>query len=369
MRIGYDAKRAFNNTRGLGNYSRDTIRIMASHFPEIQFDLFTPKANPDIAFSLPKNAVKVEPKHPISGTWWRTFGITQEVRKRGLDLYHGLSHELPYGIENTGVPSVVTMHDLIFLKHPEYYPFIDRSFYKAKYLRSCKAATHVIAVSRETQQDLIELAGIPEEKTSVIYQGCHPQFLKVVPEEQRRALREKYGLPSSYMLNVAAIEPRKNQLNLLKAIAEGSIDFPLVVAGRPTDYLDELQQAVKSWHLQHKVFFLPDLRFEDLPALYQGASLFVYPSQAEGFGIPIVEALQSGVPVIASKGGCMEESGGPDSRYVDPDDSEELATQIQTVLSNEALQQQMRRKGKDYSNIFSDDNIANNIMLLYNSLI
>ena len=368
MKIGYDAKRAFNNHRGLGNYSRDTIRIMSSFFPQIEFDLFTPYTDPDIDFPCPGNATLVQPKRALSPSVWRTFGITQEIRKRGLDLYHGLSHELPYGIENTGIPSVVTMHDLIFLRHPELFPAVDRNLYKIKYLHSCKVATRIIAVSNQTKEDLIELAGIPEEKIEVVYQGCHPQFLKIVSEEQKQSFREAHQLPKEYLLNVAAMEPRKNQLRILEALAKGQIDFPLVLAGRQTEYLDELRQYVEKQHLQNKVFFLPDLSFNDLPALYQGASLFVFPSQYEGFGIPIVEALQSGVPVIASKGGCMEESGGPDSCYVDPEDPEELAEQIKRLLSDPEIRGQMLRQGKTYAQRFNDEHISNSIMNIYKSL-
>lgn len=368
MRIGYDAKRAFNNTRGLGNYSRETIRVMTSLHPEIQFDLFTPTTRPDIDFNLPANAVKVMPSTSFAGAWWRTFSITKEVKKRGIDLYHGLSHELPYGIEKTGVPTVVTMHDLIFLKHPEYYPYIDRKLYQIKYLHSCQIATHIIAVSRQTKEDLQALAGIPTEKISVVYQGCHPQFLQEVSEERKRAFRQQHGLPDEYMLNLAAIEPRKNQLQILKAMAEGGIDFPLVIAGRLTAYLDELRRYGAEHALEGKVFFLPDIAFEDLPTLYQGASLFLYPSQYEGFGIPIVEALQSGVPVIATEGGCMEESGGPGSRYVNPDDTEALSNEIQRILSSRELQLKMIRQGKEYARIFLDENIANNIIKIYGNI-
>lgn len=369
MRIGYDAKRAFNNTRGLGNYSRDTIRVMTSRYPDIQFDLFTPTTRPDIDFSFPANAVKIMPPTSFAGAWWRTFGITKEVKKRGVNLYHGLSHELPQGMEKTGVPTVVTMHDLIFLKHPEYYPYIDRKLYQIKYLHSCRIATHIIAVSQQTKEDLQAIVGIPAEKISVVYQGCHPQFLNEVSEERQQTFRQQHGLPTDYMLNLAAIEPRKNQLQLLKAMAEGGIDFPLVIAGRPTAYLEELRRYVAEHLLDGKVYFLPDVAFEDLPTLYQGASLFLYPSQYEGFGIPIVEALQSGVPVIATEGGCMEESGGPGSRYVNPEDTEALSNQIQGILSSPELQLEMKQQGKEYAKRFSDDNIACNIMNIYRNIL
>ena len=369
MKIGYDAKRAFNNHRGLGNYSRDTIRIIASHYPDTQIDLFTPKIDPSIRFDCPKNATVIQPKHNFMTSLWRTFGITKEAGKRQLDLYHGLSHELPVGIEKTHIHTVVTMHDLIFISHPELYPFIDRKLYKTKYLRSCRVADRIIAVSQQTKNDLIELWGIDEEKITVIYQGCHPAFCKQVTENQKGNIKKKYNLPDSYLLNVGAIEPRKNQLLILNALKAGAIDTPLVIAGRKTNHIAELQQYIEKNKLQGQVHVLPNVAFTDMPALYQNASIFIYPSLYEGFGIPVVEALQSGVPVIAAKGSCLEESGGPDSRYVSPNDEVELAEQIMIVSRDNNLRNNMIEKGKAYAKQFSDDTIANSLMKLYNDLI
>ena len=300
---------------------------------------------------------------------WRTFGITKEAENRHLDLYHGLSHELPVGIEKTHIPTVVTMHDLIFVRHPELYPFIDRKLYKAKYLRSCRVADRIIAVSQQTKNDLMELWGIEEEKISVVYQGCHPDFCQQVTDSQKQAVREKYHLPETYLLNVGAIEPRKNQLLVLEALVAGAIDTPLVIAGRKTNYIAELQQYIEKHRLQKQVFILPNVDFADLPALYQSASIFIYPSQYEGFGIPIVEALQSGVPVIAAKGSCLEESGGSDSRYIAPNSEVELAEQIMILERDSRLRNNMIEKGRAYAKQFSDKAIAIHLMQLYQSLI
>ena len=300
---------------------------------------------------------------------WRTFGITKEAGKRHLDLYHGLSHELPVGIEKAHIPTVVTMHDLIFIRHPELYSFFDRKSYKTKYLRSCRVADHIIAVSQQTKNDLMELWQIEEDKISVVYQGCHPHFCKQVTEEQKETTKKKYKLPEFYLLNVGAIEPRKNQMLILKALKAGAIDMPLVIAGRKTEYIAELKQFITQQQLENRVILLPNIDFNDLPALYQNAFLFIYPSQYEGFGIPIVEALQSGLPVIATKGSCLEESGGPDSRYVSPNDATELAEQIMIVANNNELRNSMIERGKNYAMRFSDHAIANNMMQIYKNLI
>lgn len=372
MKIGFDAKRAFTNHRGLGTYGRETIRIMATCAPENQYYLFTPDVDPTIRINRLDNQVVKLPSFYIGSftrTLWRTFRITSHAEKLGLDVYHGLSHELPYGIEKTKVHTVVTMHDLLFLKQPELFPAFDRKMYCKKYLRSCKVADKVIAVSERTKHDLLELTDTPESKIEVVYQGCSPQFKTLVNETRKKSLKEQYGLPEQFLLNVGAFEPRKNQLLILKALKAGKIDMPLVMAGRTTDYLKELQKYITENGLQNQVKLLPDFPAADLPALYQCASLFVFPSTYEGFGIPVVEAMTSGIPVIAATGSCLEESGGPDSIYVNPNDEEELASRINEVLSDEQKHVSMMLKGLTYTQRFSDQTIAENLIRIYKSII
>lgn len=370
MRIGFDAKRAFNNQRGLGNYSRETIRILTSLAPENQYFLFTPKISPEFEHFHPENAdiVSSYKNGKLQQASWRTFGITKEAEKLRLDIYHGLSHELPSGIEKTNVRTVLTMHDMLFIKHPELFPFFDRIMYRKKYLRSCCIADRIIAVSEQTKRDTLELTHIDENKIEVVYQGCRPEFKAKVSEEQKRQLKHKYRLPDQFLLNVAAIEPRKNQMLILKALANCRIDTPLVIAGKNTDYQKELLSFIEHHGLQSQVTILSDIPDADLPILYQSATLFVFPSIYEGFGIPVVEALESGLPVIASTGSCLEESGGPDSIYVSPNDENELAESIQQVLNDDTRRETMVQKGYEYAKRFSDAEICQQITRIYNTL-
>lgn len=370
MRIGFDAKRAFNNPRGLGNYSREFIRILCSHSPENHYYLFTPGVDPSIDFRCPSNAVLQQPSHAagkVKQATWRTFGIAKEAEKLGLDIYHGLSHELPSGIEKT-TKTVLTMHDLTFIKHPEWFPVLDRMMYRKKYLSSCQRADRIIAISELTKRDLLELTEVDPNKVEVVYQGCNPAFREMKTEAEKQRLRERYGLPESYLLNVAAIEPRKNQRLILEAMAVGDIDIPLVIAGTSTAYLEELQQVAAENRLQKRVIWLPDLPLGELPTLYQAATLFIFPSLYEGFGIPVVEALESGLPVIAAKGSCLEESGGPDSVFIDPNDAEELAERIKTLLDDESRRGRMALRGKAYVQRFSDAAINEKVIRIYKML-
>lgn len=371
MRIGFDAKRAFNNRRGLGNYSRETLRILTTLSPEHQYYLFTPRTDPSIGFACPINAQLVMPK--AKGSWpqsvWRTWGIAKEAKQQQLDLYHGLSHELPYGIEKTGIRTVLTMHDLLYLSHPEFFSAFDRTMYRKKYLHSCRVADRIVAISEQTRRDLLEQTDTPADKIEVVYQGCHPRFRQQVSEEAKRRFKEQYRLPEDFLLNVAAIEPRKNQLLLLKAMEAGRFDLPLVIAGQETPYLETLRQYARQHGLEHRVYWLPDLPGDVLPTLYQSATVFVFPSLYEGFGIPVVEALTSGLPVIAATGSCLEESGGPGSLYCAPTDEAEWAERIAEVVENETKRNTMIQLGLTYSERFSDQAIHQQLIQIYQNLV
>ena len=368
LKIGFDAKRAFYNKRGLGNYSREAIRILSELKPDNDYFLFTPKTENAIKFPLKSNCKIIKPSglYAKFPSLWRTVGQCKEIRQEKPDIYHGLSHELPCGIEKCNIRTIVTMHDVIFLKHPELFPLLDRYSFRKKYKRSCQVADKIIAISKQTKCDLIEYMGIDEKKIDVVYQGCNPIFKQPVPEETRKNILSKYSLPSNYMLIVCAIEKRKNQEIILKAMHVGEINIPLVIIGRPSAYKNELLQLISKYGLQEKVIFLHDIETAELPAIYQSAKLFVYPSLFEGFGIPILEALTSGVPVITSKGSCFEETGGKAARYVANDDAEELADAIREITGNKALAQQMIMEGNLHAELFSDENIANSLMRIYN---
>lgn len=372
MKIGFDAKRAFNNRRGLGNYSRDTIRILSSQFIDNQYFLYTTKINGDIPFQPKENCRTILPEGFLAKkmpSLWRTYGLAEEAKKEKLDLFHGLSHELPVGIEKSGAATVVTMHDLIFLKFPQLYPALDRAMYRKKYLRSCRAADRVIAISEQTKRDLVELTNIDGQKIDVVYQGCSPTFQNILSTDERQSICKKYALPSEYMLSVGALEERKNHILILKAIAKQQIDFPLVIIGNETAYTPTLYKFIAENHLENRVRILTNVPFSDFPALYQNARMLLYPSLFEGFGIPVLESLWSRVPVIAATGSCLEESGGPGSCYVSPQDPEELGAQMIDILNNSERRERMIEAGLQYVQNFTDETIANNLWNVYNKAI
>ncbi|WP_205501868.1 glycosyltransferase family 4 protein [Rufibacter psychrotolerans] len=356
MKIGYDAKRAFTNTSGLGNYSRFVISGMMTHFPQEEYSLFTPRRNELFKDFFPPMA-KTQVVLPSGlgkrfSSVWRTFGLRAALPQHGVQVYHGLSNELPYGIDRQKTKLVVTIHDLIFLRFPELYPALDRYIYRKKFKDACQAAHQTIAISAQTAQDLEEFFGVSREKVQVVYQDCDPVFQQTFEEEAQNAIREKYGLPAQFILCVGTLERRKNQLHLLKGWLAAGTPIPLVFIGRKTEYYKEMQAFIRQHGLEQKVLFLPYIPFQELPVIYQLATLFVYPSIFEGFGIPIVEALNSGVPVITSTGSCFSEAGGEAARYVSPTDAEALAQAMREILDSTALQKRMIKLGLEHAQTF-----------------
>lgn len=355
MRIGFDAKRYFLNKSGLGNYSRDLVRILETYYPENTYLKYTPKTNlskiEDKTIRLPQGKLK----NGLSSLW-RNKWIVDDLARDHIDIYHGLSGEIPHGLHKKGIKSVVTMHDLIFLKFPELYKPLDRYIYNRKFKRATLEADKIVAISEQTKRDLMEFYYIREQQIEVVYQGCHPAFKIQKTTSEKEILRKKYNLPTRFVLNVGSIEPRKNAFHIVKAVE--SLDIPLVIIGKETKYSKEIQSYIHAKGLQKKIFILQGFTMEELSTIYAMAEAFVYPSKYEGFGIPIIEALYSGTPVITTISGVFPEAGGPLSYYVNPEDIEELRYAIQSVVENTTMREEMIGKGLEYVQQFNDDNIA-----------
>ncbi|MDR2622082.1 MAG: glycosyltransferase family 4 protein [Dysgonamonadaceae bacterium] len=373
MRIGFDAKRAVQNNTGLGNYSRFVIEILSEYEPDNTYFLFAPKrkenkrlktliSRPNVFFIFPSGFSK------LLSLFWRFFG-SKKIDKNRMEIFHGLSNELPVNIYDTGVKTVVTIHDLIFIRYPQYYHWLDRKIYCWKFKRACQKAGVIIAVSECTKRDIISFFHIPEEKIRVIYQGCHPIFKQRVPEEKRKRIVEEQQFPERFILYVGSIESRKNLLLAVKALKQIPEDIHLVAIGKSTPYQLEIEKYAHEMGLESRLCIKNDFPFENFPAVYQSASVFVYPSFFEGFGIPVIEALSCGVPVIAATGSCLEESGGPDSVYVNPYDETELAAKIREILENQDLAEKMAARGLEYMKRFDSQRIVAEIMDIYRELL
>ncbi len=375
MLIGFDAKRFFSNFTGLGNYSRFVVDALSKGYPEESYSLFAPriKSHPEYDHILSRPNVQAIGPSGIEKavrSLWRSVLVSQEPAVQKLDIFHGLSQEIPLYLPSK-VKTVVTVHDLIFFRYPQYYNPIDVAIYKAKVLSACRRADLIIAISEQTADDVAHFLKVSRTKIRVVYQGCHPSFRTMPSAGQRAAIKSAYKLPDRYILNVGTVETRKNLALLVKALPLLSPDcrLKLVVVGRSTKYKDFVLRIARDLGVVDELVFLENVSFAHLPTIYQMAEVFVYPSEFEGFGIPIVEAIESGIPVIAATGSCLEEAGGPDSCYVDPQDHGQLASCLNQVLSDEDLRQRMTGRSAQYVKKFLPTSIASDLFREYSALL
>lgn len=372
--VGFDSKRLTRNRTGLGNYARFVAESLSRFAPEIQqvhsssslgepvlYDYL--KAFPSFHLVMPR--IK---GIPLGDYLWRNYLSRTPLLERSIQLFHGLSNELPSTIRDWGIPSVVTTHDLIYEIFPQYYSSpLDVAMYREKYSRSTKDADCVIAVSACTKRDLIRFYGIPEGKIAVLYQGCNPVFSDEIPASTLSSIRTKYRLPSEYILSVGTIEPRKNALRLVEALSlVKNLRLHLVLVGRETKYTRSVVKRADELRVSDRLHILTNVPFADLPAIYKLSRIFAFPSLYEGFGIPILEALNSGIPVVSATGSCLEEAGGPGSLYANPYSPDDLA---QKIDQTQDLRDEMVRLGHDWAKRFDPAILGRQMADLYRKLV
>ena len=373
LKVGLDAKRIVRNGTGLGSYGR-TLATDLSRDDHLDLTLYaTDKGRDELRLQVAETP-RLRYAYPtrrfslLGKAYWRSCGIVGQLRRDGIQVYHGLSGELPYGIGRSGIKSVVTIHDLIFLRHPEYYNKVDVAIYKRKFYRALKEADAVVAISECTRRDICQLGDIDPDRVEVIYQSCAPRFSSEPDMRLLWRVRDFYDLPDRYVLCVGSIEQRKNQLLCIEALNYLPDDVSLLLVGRETPYTDELRNYIDREQLHERVMVLHGVPDDHLPAFYRMAEAFVYPSRYEGFGIPIIEAVRMGLPVVACTGSCLEEAGGPDSLYVSPDDPQALAHALKQVLVGAEGRQQRIERSQRYVERFGNTHCAQHFAELYRRL-
>lgn len=307
---------------------------MLDAYPQHMFYLCTPSIKPEYQdlFSEYANVKIVSPQNFLGKTFkalWRTFGVTGILNKLGVDVFHGLSNELPANINKFKGKKVVTIHDLIFLRYPHYYKSIDRRIYKRKFLQACVDADVVVAASHQTAKDIELFLCIDANKIKAVYQNCDEQFEVKLTTEKLQVVCKKYNLPEQYLVSIGTIEPRKKQLLVLQAFHQANTNNHLVFVGKQTEYAQQLHLYINQHNLTNKVHFIEGAAFEDFPALYQRAQMAIYASEFEGFGIPVLEALRSGIPVAVANSSSLTEVGGDAVLYFN--NQEELTEILKNV--------------------------------------
>jgi glycosyltransferase involved in cell wall biosynthesis len=368
MKIGFDAKRAFLNSTGLGNYSRNTLNALNLFYPGEEYILFTPEIKAEL-FEAYRRFKIVSPQNFVAKklkTIWRSLFLIPHLKKHQIDVFHGLSNELPNGIENSGIPSVVTIHDLVFMRYPEFYQAIDRKIYFKKTRYACKAADKIIAISKQTRNDIETFFQIPTEKIEMIYQPVAPVFFE---KHDPAAVIAQYDLPKEYILSVGTLEPRKNQRALLMAIKQAQIDVPVVFVGKATSYATEMKRFIAENLPDNQVTFLANIPEKHLAALYQGALLSVYISVFEGFGLPVIESMACGCPVVTSTVSVLPETAGEAAVLCNPGDTDDIGTKVLMLLQDSSLRSQLIRKGTKRAQKFHPEIYAKKLHELYTKIL
>lgn len=364
MIIGYEAKRIFHNRSGLGNYGRNLLRGLNEAYPEHRYLLYNYRPGPINFEEASTEEIQPPQQQKWLATLWRQRLVSSRAKADGVQIFHGLSQELPGGLSSRKIPSVVTVHDLIFHRYPEHYKRIDRQIYLKKLRHACTTAQRIVAISRQTREDLLHFLDVPPEKILVVYQGCHPEFWQSQESIYSR-VREQWQLPERYLLFVGTLERRKNPVLLAQSCLKQQI--PLILVGKATRYWNHFY---KSLGTEERKLIRPLVvhRTAELAALYQMADIMAYPSVFEGFGIPVLEALASGTPVITSSQSSLPEVGGPGAWQLPEVDSKHLNEALEALWQQTEQREELALAGRNYVQQFQDKVLAEQWMKIYKDL-
>lgn len=361
MNIGFDAKRYFHNRTGLGNYSRDLIDSLVLLHPEDKFFLYDSKPLID---HLPANTIAVPPSDfsAIGKVIWRPYTIRRDMTKYRLDIYHGLSNELPFGKYNTGIKKVVTIHDIIFHHFPQHYKILDRWIYEKKTRHALKIADAVIATSKATADDLIKIYEADTKKIEIVYQTCGELHRRDYPDSEILNFKRQYNIPDHCFLYLSSFQTRKNHLQLLKAYTLYRGEAKLVLAGKPGETLTKCKAFITQNNLTHRVIILENLRTNELPLLYRACAYFVYPSLTEGFGIPLIEAAFAGLPMAVNDIPVFRELAPEGSLYFDAGNEKAFAQALDELTHSN------RRNYASYLELFKPEVSSEKTYQIYQNI-
>ncbi|HET9064441.1 MAG TPA: glycosyltransferase family 1 protein [Gemmatimonadales bacterium] len=374
-RLGFDAIRALHNGTGLGNYARHLLAGLAEAAPERELHLYTPRqADPRFARVAEMVAGHTHApdspwRMPVARNLWRTFRLGRDAARDGIELYHGLTQELPRDLPETGIKSVLTVPDLLYVTRPELFGAIDRQSYRWRYRWSVQHADAIIAISSGTREDLVHHFGVAPSRITVLPPAVDPCFARPSTPADQRAARERHSLPDRYVIVVGTLEPRKNQRLAIAALAEPAArDLALVLVGRDGGSAASLHEVARRLGVDARVHLLTNVGPRDLPSLVAGARVASYLSEAEGFGMPIVEAQAAGVPVVATRGGNLEDAGGDAARYVARDDPAALALAWQELSQDGGTRERAIVASRIHAAAFEGRPLAVRLLAIYDAV-
>ena len=376
MRVGIDYSPAVNQQAGIGRYTRSIVSELAELDQENEYVLFYPSRKLKKGVFTPPNAPNFQrieipvSDRSLTALWFR-LGVPFPVDlfTGPVDVCHFPDFTLP---PIRGGKTVLTVHDLSFLVHPEYAERGLRQYLERVVPPSVAGATLVLADSESTGNDLMVLLDVPPERVEVLLPGVEPRFEPVADEETLEYARQKYGISFPYILTISTIEPRKNLVGLMKGFsrfkAMTQSPHKLVIGGGRGWHYSEVFATANSIDVADDIVFLGYVADEDLPALYTMSDLFAWLSFYEGFGLPVLEAMACGTPVVGSNRASLPEVIGSAGLLVPPDDIDAIADAFGSILGDEALAAELADKGRRQASCFSWKSSAKQLLSIYQRL-
>ncbi len=369
MRIGINSHILAGESAGIRSYADGLLAGLVAIDRENEYLLFGRRAplQPFLCGNVGVEEAWLPTERRAARILWEHFILPLRARMRAVELLHLPDHTHP--LLDSPCPSIITVHDLAFVRYPQTFDR-NRRLYKNLFIkRSTRKAARIIADSGHTRDELLTLLGVPARKISVIHGAPHKRYHTVQAKEGSQRVRQKHGLPERFILYVGTLEPRKNLKGLLRAyhllLKQGKNHIPLVVAGGKGWLFHEIFQLVETLGLQGRVLFPGFIPGEDLPAIYNAAELFIYPSVYEGFGLPILEAMACGTPVVTSNTSSIPEVAGDAAILVNPASVEDLAEAMHRVLADAGLREELSKKGLERSRLFSWEEAARRTLKVY----
>jgi glycosyltransferase involved in cell wall biosynthesis len=372
MRIGIDATALPPNPVGAGNYIINLIRSLAALEEPEELVVFAQPHGRRLIDVPPRPGfawVVLPEMNPALRLGWEQTVFPLLIRRNGIDLLHSLHYTMPLV---RPCKTVVTYHDMTFFFYPGLHTRTKRWFFPLAIRASARRADALIAVSENTRRDSIRILGIPPEKICAIPLGVAAHFRPIADRACLEQTRRKYNLPDRFILYVGLVEPRKNLPSLIRAyqsLASRGVNQALVVVGRFGWMVSEVLDLVNELGFKDRVHFTGYIPDQDLPMVYNLADLFVYPSVYEGFGLPPIEALACGTPVVTTAVSTMPEHVGEAGVLVPPDDEETLAQAMYKVLVTPSLRQELAKKGPQQAAQFTWEQTSRKTMQVYRNLL
>ncbi|OQY79487.1 MAG: hypothetical protein B6D41_22585 [Chloroflexi bacterium UTCFX4] len=363
MKIGIDARLVFYHNAGIGQYILRLTNALAALDPANEYFLFQSRKDSARLVDAPNfHHRKVwTPSHHR----FERLALSAEIMPHALDVFHSPDFIPP---RLTRAPKVITIHDLAFLLYPRFLT-PDAAKYYGQIDPAARSAAHVIAVSQSTKRDITRLLGVPEDKVSVIYEAAYSNAQPIAREIARARVKSKYGVEGDFILFVSTIEPRKNLPTLLAAYSKLLDSYHsaarLLIAGAKGWLTAEVDQAIEKYNLRNKVCFLGGVPADELKYLYNAARVFALPSLYEGFGLPPLEAMASGTPVIVSNVSSLPEVVGDAGLLIDPNDVEGWTVALHRVLTENELHAELSAKGLKRASKFSWERAARETLKVY----